>query len=150
MLLGDTNCDFKSSKNPNAKRLKQLYSEYQLQQMITDYTSVAVTTDGTGEDSTSKSLIDHLSTNRAKYIVKSGVVQLGMLGHYMIYAVRKLNAWRLKRDSPKIIEFRALRNYCKEDFLKDLQLIDWASTLESKSDIPSERPVHFMKSLSIA
>ena len=138
MLLGDTNCDFKSSKNPNAKQLRHLYSEYQLQQMITDYTRVAVTTDETGEHSTSKSLIDHFSTNRAKYIVKSGVVQLGMVDHYMIYAVRKVNAWRLKRNSPKTIEYRALRTYCKEDFLKDLQLIVWASTLESKSDNPSE------------
>ena len=96
MLLGDTNCDFKSSKNPNTKKLKQLYSEYQLQQMITDYIRVAVTTDEIGENSTSKSLIGHFSTNRAKYIVKSGVVQLGMVDHYMIYAVRKVNAWRIK------------------------------------------------------
>ena len=138
VLLGDTNCDLKSSKNPNAKQLRQLYSEYQLQQMITDYTRVAVTTDETGEHSTSKSLIDHFSTNRAKCIVKSGVLQLGMVDHYMIYAVRKVNAWRLKRNSPKTIEYRALRSQCKEDFLKDLQLIDWASTLESKSDNPSE------------
>ena len=90
------------------------------------------------QHSTSKSLVDHFSTNRAKYIVKSGFVQLGMVDHYMIYAVRKLNAWRLKRNSPKTIEFRALRNYCKEDFLKNLQIIDWASTLESKSDNPNE------------
>ena len=65
-------------------------------------------------------------------------MQLGMVNHYMIYAVRKVNAWRLKSNSPKTIEYRALRNYCKEDFVKDLQLIDWASTLESESDNPSE------------
>ena len=94
MLLGDTNCDFKSSKNANAKQLRQLYSEYQLQQMITDYTRIAVTTDeAAGEHSTSKSLIDHFSTNRAKYIVMSGVVKLGMVDHHMLYAVRKVNAW---------------------------------------------------------
>ena len=68
-----------------------------------------------------------------------------MVDHYMIYAVRKLNAWRLKRSSPKIIEFRALRNYCKEDFLKDLQLIDWASALESKSDNPSGMACTFLE-----
>ena len=82
----------KAAKIQNAKQLRQLYSEYQLQQMITDDTRVAVTTDETGEHSTSKSLIDHFSTNRVKYIVKSGVVQLGMVDHYMIYAVRKVNA----------------------------------------------------------
>ena len=101
ILMGDTNCDLKSSKNPNAKILKQLYREYQFEQIITDYTRVAVTTNETGESITSKSLIDHFSTNRAKYIVKSGVLELGMVDHYMIYAVQKINAWRLKRKSPK-------------------------------------------------
>ena len=78
----------------------------------------------------SKGIFSRIDANRAKYIVKSGVVQLGMVDHYLIYAVRKVNAWRLKSNNPKTIEFRALRNYYKEDFLKDLQLIDWASALE--------------------
>ena len=56
----------------------------------------------------------------------------------MIYAVRKVNASRLKRSSPKAIEFLSLRNYCKEDFLKDLQRINWVSTLEPMSDSPNE------------
>ena len=136
--MGDTNCDLKSSKNPNAKTLKHPYGEYQFEQMITDYTRVAVTTNETGESTTSKSLIDHFSTNRAKYILKSGVVELGIVDHYMIYAVRKINAWRLKGKNPKTIESGALRNYCKENFQKDLQLINWASILEPVSDNPSE------------
>ena len=62
-----------------------------------------------------------------------------MVDHYMIYAVRKVNASRLKRSSPKTIEFRSLRNYCKEDFfIKDLQRINWVSILEPMSDSPNE------------
>ena len=56
----------------------------------------------------------------------------------MIYAVRKVNASRLKRSSPRTIEFRSLRNYCKEDFIKDLQRINWVSTLEPMRDSPNE------------
>ena len=56
----------------------------------------------------------------------------------MIYAVRKVNALRLKRSSPKTIEFRSVRNYCKEDFIKDLHRINWVSTLEPMSDSPNE------------
>ena len=145
ILMGDTNCDLKSSKNPNAKMLKQLYREYQFEQMFTDYARVAVTTNETGESTTSKSLIDHFSTNRAKYIVKSGVLELGMVDHYMIYAVRKINAWRLKRKSPKTIESRALRNYCKENFQKDLQLNNWASILEPMSDSANEMASAFQE-----
>ena len=70
--------------------------------------------------------------------MKSGVLELGMVDHYMIYAVRKINAWRLRRKNPKTIESRALRNYCKGNFQKDLQLINWASILEPTSDNPSE------------
>ena len=66
----------------------------------------------------------------------------------MVSAVRKVNAW-LKRNSPEAMELRALRNYCKEDFLKDLQLLAWSSILESKSEKPSEMASTFMKSLSI-
>ena len=106
--------------------------------MITDYTRVAVITNETGESTTCKSLIDHFSTNRAKYIVKSIVLQLGMVNDYLIYAVRKINAWRLRRKNPKTIDSPALRNYCKENFQKNLQQINWASILEPTSDNPSE------------
>ena len=79
--------------------------------------------------------------------MKSGVLQLGMVDHYMIYAVRKINAWRLRRKNPKTIESRALRNYCKENFQKDLQLINWASILEPMSDNPSEMASTFQEIL---
>ena len=82
MLLGGANCDLKSSKNPNARELKQLFSEYQSEKIITDYTMVAVTTDEAGEHSTSKSLTDHFSTNRTKYTVISSVVQWEIESQY--------------------------------------------------------------------
>ena len=71
-------------------------------------------------------------------MIRSGVVQSGKADYNMIYAVRKVNPLRLKRIGPKTIDYRALRNYCKEDFLKDVQLIEWVSTLDPKSDYPSE------------
>ena len=46
----------------------------------------------------------------------------------------KGSALGLKRNSPKTIEFHALRSYCKEGFIKDLQLTNWASTLEPMCD----------------
>ena len=42
ILCGDTNCDFKDPKNRNTKLLKQLYNEYQLEQLIKDHSRVAV------------------------------------------------------------------------------------------------------------
>ena len=47
ILVGDTNCDFKDSKNSNAKKLRLVYSEYHLEQMIKDHTRIATTTTAT-------------------------------------------------------------------------------------------------------
>ena len=49
ILVGDTNCDFKNSTNANTKKLKLVYSEYQIEQLIKKYTRVAVTTTELGE-----------------------------------------------------------------------------------------------------
>jgi len=46
ILIGDTNCDFKNNKNANSKKLKSIYSEYQLEQLIKRYTRVVITTTG--------------------------------------------------------------------------------------------------------
>ena len=68
IVVGDTNCDFNDSKNTNAKKLGLLYSEYHLEQLIKDHTRIATTTTDTGEQITSKTLIDHFSTSCPKYI----------------------------------------------------------------------------------
>ena len=36
ILCGDTNCDFKDPRNKTTKLLKQLYNEYQLEQLTED------------------------------------------------------------------------------------------------------------------
>ena len=70
MLVGDTNCDFKDSNSANARKLRLIYSEFHLEQMIKDYTRVATTTTVSGEQRTSKTLIDHFATSCPKYIIK--------------------------------------------------------------------------------
>ena len=42
ILIRDTNCDLMDNKNANAKRLKQVYSEFQLEQLIETYTRVVL------------------------------------------------------------------------------------------------------------
>ena len=41
---------------------------------------------------TSKTLIDHFATNRPNYILRANVLRLGMVDHYLIFAIRKINA----------------------------------------------------------
>ena len=49
ILTGDTNCDYKKPKDCNTRKLKLLYSEFQFEQLITDFTRVATKTSSSGE-----------------------------------------------------------------------------------------------------
>lgn len=63
IIVGDTKCDFKNMSDGNSKQLQQIYSDYQFEQLIKDYTRYAVTSYKNGEQETSKTLIDHFATN---------------------------------------------------------------------------------------
>ena len=41
-LIGNTNCDPVDNKNANTKRLKQVYSEFRLEQLIKTYKRVTI------------------------------------------------------------------------------------------------------------
>ena len=85
ILIGDTNCDIASKQNTNTKRLKAIYSEYQLEQLVKSYTRVSTTTNKNNEQRISKTLIDHFSTTRKQYISEVDVLELGMVDHYLVY-----------------------------------------------------------------
>ena len=110
-----------------------------MEQLIKSYTRVAVTTTEQGDKRVSKSLIDHFSTSNSKFILKADVLETGMVDHYMVYGVRKVNAWRLKKEhaKPKLVESRNMKQYDKALFLNDLQQIDWTTILDPLSNDPS-------------
>ena len=99
--IGDTNCDLKCSKNANAKQLKSIYYEYQLVQLIKSYTRVAVKTTESGEQRTSNTLIDHFSSSHSNYITEADVIKTGMVDHYLVYGIRKINAWQSSKVKSK-------------------------------------------------
>ena len=100
-------------------------------------TRVAVRATKENEHHTSKTLIDHFLTNEPKYIRSSGVLKSGMVDHYMIYAIRKVNAWRIRSKKPKILETRSLRNYDKMKFINDLKEVNWEVALSPFSESPN-------------
>ena len=122
ILTGDTNCDYAKPKDCNTRKLKLFYSEFQFEQLITDFTRVATKTSSNGETNTTKTVIDHFSTNRPNFISCSGVIKIGMTDHQI--GIRKLNAnLSLIRKQIKT-ESRNMKNYNREAFLLDLQSID--------------------------
>ena len=126
-------------KNVYANKLRFVYSEYQMEQLVEAYTRVAGTTALNGEKKVSKSVIDHFSTMNPEYILKTDILETGMVDHYLVYGIRKLNAWRYKieKKKPNAIEFRNMKKYDKGLFLQDLQQIDGKTILDPLTDNPS-------------
>ena len=59
-----------------------------------------------------------------------------MVDNYMIYAIRKVNAWRIRSKESKILEARSLRNYDKANFLNDIKEVNWELVLSPFSETP--------------
>ena len=97
--------------------------------MIKDYTRIATITTENGEQKTSKALIDHFSTSCPKYILKADVIKTGMVDHYLVNAIRKINAWRLKKKEIKFVESRSMKKYDKTLFRMDMPQIELESIL---------------------
>ena len=129
ILIGDTNCDLMDNRNANTKKLKQVYSEFQLEQLIKTNTRVAIKTSDNGTKRISKSPIDHFSTSNARYVFKTDVLETGMVDHYLIYGIRKIHAWRIKK--PVIVEFRNMRKHDRSLLQEDLKQIDWKTILNT-------------------
>ena len=146
ILVGDTNCDFKCNRNSNANKLKFIYSEFQLEQLIKSYARVAVTHTDDGDPTVSKTLIDHFSTNKPNYILNVDIIETGMVDHYMIYGIRKVNASRLNSSKKqRLAETRSLKRYNKASFQQDLQEIDWDRLLAPLADEPSKMVTTFQE-----
>ena len=81
----------------------------------------AVSTTEQGEQRVSKSLIDHFSTSNSKFILDADLLETGMVNHYLVYGIRKINAWRIKqkRVMPKIVESRTTKKYDQANFQHD-------------------------------
>ena len=122
-----------------------IYSEFQLEQLIKDYTRVAVTTNELNEQSVTKALIDHFSSSCPKYIMHSDVLKIGMVDHYLVYGIRKINAWWQKNKKPKVVETRNLKKYDRSLFRNDLQQVDWETILNSCSNNCNEMTTTFQE-----
>jgi hypothetical protein len=83
---------------------------YQYKQLIQEPTRVARNT---------KSLIDHLFTNKPEKIIQAGVSKIAINDHYLINGVRKFPS--LKANTR--MEFRNFKNLNERAFLDDIRSI---------------------------
>ena len=117
VLLGDFNIDFSvQQKNANfslKRRLRGITEAFNLKQLIKEPTRVT---------EHSETLIDLVVTNANHKFVESGVFDLGLSDHSLVYCVLKSGRPRV---APKTIEYRSYKNYNKDSFNEDLKNIPW-------------------------
>ena len=87
ILIADTNCDLpkKSSDHildNNAKQISSLYDLFNFKQLIMEPTRVTLDT---------ATIIDHVATTCPRNIMKSGVHEVSLSDHYLVYCIYKFN-----------------------------------------------------------
>ena len=76
IIMGDRNCDFLDRSNNNTKNLKRILNSFELTQLIKEPTRTTATT---------KTVIDHIITNKPNMISNSGVISCGISGHDVVF-----------------------------------------------------------------
>ena len=71
----------------------------------------------------SSTLIDHILTNSREKISQSGVIDIGISDHQLIYLTRKLH--RMKSNTHKQIKIISLKNYAIESLNQGLSMINF-------------------------
>ena len=119
ILLGDTN--FELAKMPiqktldnSAKHISGLYELFSFKQLIEDPTRVTLDT---------ATVIDHVATTCPRNIMKSGVHEVSMSDHYMVYCIRKFSG--AVEKGHKTSKTRKMKHFNEEAFLADVSGICW-------------------------
>ena len=115
-ILGDMNINLNEKKStcPLVKKYEEFILTFGLKQLIQQPTRIT---------STSSSLIDHVLTNANDKISQSGILDIGLSDHQLIYCTRKLT--KTKTGLTKFINFRTMKKYTKLLFKEKLEDINF-------------------------
>ena len=107
-----------NKKNGLVKKLTNLHRVSQFKQLVTKPTRIT---------EHSRTLIDHITTNRDNFITYTDVQSSGLSGHMMVYTVRKATQPRYK---PKQIKARTYRRFDPDAFIHDVSIAPWTNVYE--------------------
>ena len=110
IYLGDTNCDMLDSTNNDTNHLMKLLTKFNLVQLIKSPTSTTATT---------KTLIDHIITNRSESVSKSRVLSCGISDHDAVFMTKSMRLPKLKA-SPRLLNVRNYEKFNLKAFRKDM------------------------------
>ena len=128
IILGDTNCDFNHANNSpsHVVQLRDLYDLVGMTQLIKKSTRVTLD---------SSTLIDHIATTNCNNIADSGVLEINLSDHYLVYCIRKLHGGVKRQHNINILLLDNLKNFHQDAFLSDLSEVDWEEIVANAHDI---------------
>ena len=127
IVSGDFNCDLLKPDQSNQKHIKRIYKTYGFKQFIDKPTRTT---------SESKTLIDHISSNRPECVSRSDVIPCGISDHDIVFLIRSMRISKFKKE-PKIMTVGKCKNYDETMFLADLSKIQF-DEIKNITDDPNE------------
>ena len=100
IYLADTNCDMLDLTNNDTKNLKRLLTKFNLAQLIKSPTRTTAT---------SKTIVDHIITDRSEAVSKSGVLACGISDHDVVFITKHMRLPK-SRAPPRLLN---VKNYKK-------------------------------------
>ena len=111
IILGDFNLDL----NQQNKRWSNTCQQLGLKLLIDKPTRV---------QQSSSSLIDHVYTSRPHNIIHSGVLEIAISDHFLIFATRKIGV-KLPSGPNQVISYVNWNKFVPVNFQRDIAMIDW-------------------------
>ena len=127
ILLGDAACDLttKQANQPIDNDTRHVTSLYDIfNQLIKEPTRITLG---------NSSMISHIATTFARNIINSGLHDVSMSDHHLVYCIRKFNG--AVEKGHKVIKTRKMKNFNELAFLSDVAGINWEQMLTETDDI---------------
>ena len=116
VVLGDFNVCLIKNKGKLGKSYRQFLNFFSCKQLIEEPTRIT---------ENSSSLLDHIFTNNVNKIYQSGVLNVGLSDHLIIFCSRKVIRGQIGKH--KTIKIRSMKNYSPLEFINKLRMINWAN-----------------------
>ena len=112
------NTPLRNSLPTLCKQYIEFCSSFSLKQLISSATRITCS---------SSTIIDHILTNTTNNISQSGVIDLGISDHNVIYFTRKMKKVKLRHHT--YIKYRSFKNYSVTDYEDKLKLANFPNYL---------------------
>jgi hypothetical protein len=114
-LVGDINVDLMPGvTSVNGNKLNDIFDIFGIKQLIVDPTRTTPY---------SSTLIDLCVTNAPSKILNSGIIELSISDHVLVYMTHKVH---YKQTGSRLVQIRSMNNFNTENYLRDLEQQAWA------------------------